>query len=310
MNDNLTKFEDMKERDAEVLQSLKEEYMKPQMSDEQFAKLRLRMEDAKRENRRERNKLRYRRMTAAAAAVAISFVILPNTSPAIAYAMEQIPIIGKFVEVVTFRNYEYVSDRNTANVEVPEIKPGKQLEDSEVAEKLEHTTDEINVEIQKITDELIERFKTHVEEEMGYEEIVVKSNILETTQDYFTLQLFCYQAAGSGYQWNYYFTIDLNTGERLQLQDLFEDGADYITPISKNIKEQMQAQMAEDEMVRYWLEQELEEWNFKTITDETAFYLNKNGNIVICFDEGDVAPMYMGAVEFEIPAEVLSDIRK
>ena len=28
------------------------------------------------------------------------------------------------------------------------------------------------------------------------------------------------------------------------------------------------------------------------------------------FNEGDVAPMYMGTVEFEIPAEVLSAIRK
>lgn len=53
----------------------------------------------------------------------------------------------------------------------------------------------------------------------------------------------------------------------------------------------------------------MEEWNFKTITDETCFYLNENNNVVIGFDEGDVAPMYMATVEFEIPADVLSDIR-
>lgn len=32
--------------------------------------------------------------------------------------------------------------------------------------------------------------------------------------------------------------------------------------------------------------------------------------MVVGFNEGDVAPMYMGTVEFEIPAEALSDIRK
>jgi hypothetical protein len=32
--------------------------------------------------------------------------------------------------------------------------------------------------------------------------------------------------------------------------------------------------------------------------------------VVISFNEGEVAPMYMGAVEFEIPVDVLSDIRK
>lgn len=310
MKDSIIKLESYKEQSEEVLQALQKEYMTPQMSEEQIEKLRMRMEEAKRDNRRAQNRTRYMRVTATAAALVISFVVLPNTSPTIAHAMEQIPILGKLVQVVTFRDYEYISDRNIADVEVPEIKLEEPIEDSEVVEKLELTADEINVEIQKITDELVEHFETHLEDEKGYQEIIVKSNVLATTQDYFTLKLFCYQGAGSGYQWNYYFTIDLNTGERLQMQDLFKDGADYITPISENIKEQMQAQMAEDEMVSYWLDQEIEEWNFKTITDETAFYLNESGNVVICFNEGDVAPMYMGAVEFEIPAEVLSDIRK
>lgn len=310
MKDSILKLDSYKEQSEEVLQALQKEYMASQMSEEQVERLRMRMEEAKRDNRRALNRTRYMRVAATAAAMVLSFVALPNASSTIAHAMEQIPILGKLVQVVTFREYEYISDRNIADVEVPEIKLEEQIEKNEVVKKLERTTDEINVEIQKIADELVKQFETDVEDEKGYQEIIVKSNVLATTQDYFTLKLFCYQGAGSGYQWNYYFTIDLNTGERLQMQDIFKDGADYITPISENIKEQMQAQMAEDEMVRYWLDQEIEEWNFKTITDETAFYLNESGNVVICFNEGDVAPMYMGAVEFEIPAEVLSDIRK
>lgn len=310
MKDSILKLDSYKEQSEEVLQALQKEYMASQMSEEQVERLRMRMEEAKRDNRRALNRTRYMRVAATAAAMVLSFVALPNASSTIAHAMEQIPILGKLVQVVTFREYEYISDRNIADVEVPEIKLEEQIEKNEVVKKLERTTDEINVEIQKIADELVKQFETDVEDEKGYQEIIVKSNVLATTQDYFTLKLFCYQGAGSGYQWNYYFTIDLNTGERLQMQDIFKNGADYITPISENIKEQMQAQMAEDEMVRYWLDQEIEEWNFKTITDETAFYLNESGNVVICFNEGDVAPMYMGAVEFEIPAEVLSDIRK
>ena len=280
------------------------------MSEEQLNRLKTKMEVAKRENRKDRNRTRVTRLATTAVALVIAFIALPNMSPTIAYAMEKIPVIGQFVKVVTFRDYEYTSDRNIADIEVPEIKLEETLEDSKASEKLKRTTDEINVEIQEITNELVEHFEKYLEDEQGYQEIIVKSNVLATTQDYFTLKLFCYQGAGSGYQWNYYFTIDLNTGERLQMQDVFKDGADYITPISENIKEQMQAQMAEDEMVCYWLDQEIEECNFKTITDETAFYLNESGNVVICFNEGDVAPMYMGAVEFEIPAEVLENIRK
>lgn len=305
MTDNIIKIEDRIEFD-----SLKEEYENQQMPDEQFAKLKLRMEEAKRDNRKMEKKVTYLRIATCVASVAIIFVMLPNLSPSIAYAMEQIPFLGKVVDVVTFRNYEFESDKNMANVVVPKIQLDEQLEDSETTKQLEYTADEINVEIQKITEELIENFKKHVEEDLGYEEIIVTSNVLETTPDYFTLKLFCYQIDGSGYQWNYYFTIDLNTGERVKLQDIFQEGADYITPISRNIKEQMQEQMAQDEMIRYWINQECEEWNFETITDETAFYLNEKGNVVICFNEGDVAPMYMGAVEFEIPAEILENIRK
>ncbi|MGN1144988.1 MAG: RsiV family protein, partial [Acetatifactor sp.] len=67
---------------------------------------------------------------------------------------------------------------------------------------------------------------------------------------------------------------------------------------------------AQDENKFYWLDDEdIPEWNFQSITDETAFYLNERDNVVICFNEGDVAPMYMGCVQFEIPDEIINDIR-
>ena len=68
--------------------------------------------------------------------------------------------------------------------------------------------------------------------------------------------------------------------------------------------------MAQDENVYYWLDDEIEELNFKAISEETSFYINEKDNVVISFDQGEVAAMYLGVVEFEIPAEVLDDIRK
>ena len=289
---------------------LKKEYEKPQMSQAQFQELRAKMEEAKMADKKDKIKRIRTRAALTAAAFVGFFLLLPNTSPVIAHAMEQIPVLGKLIEVVTFRDYEYESDRNHADIEVPEIKVELGLPEDQTLENLERTTDEINREIKKITDSLIEEFETYLEEEEGYQDILVKSEILTATADYFTLKLLCYQGAGSGYQWNYYYTIDLNTGKRLQLKDVFAEGADYITPISEAIKEQMQAQMDADENVYYWLDDEIEEWNFKSVTDETSFYINENGNVVIGFNEGDVAPMYMGAVEFEIPGDVLNDIRK
>ena len=317
-------FSEIKEQNEQVeeeLQMMKEEYRSQKMSREQFRMLRRTMEEAKRRNKRERNQKRILGTIAAAAVLMGAFVLLPNTSAAIAHAMEQIPIIGGLVNVVTFRDYTYESDRNMAHIDVPEVQINEPVTDdaenvgygqnnAEVQEKLEKTTEEINEEIHRITDAMIAEFEENLGDEIGYQDILVDSEILDTTQDYFTLKLICYQGAGSGMQWNYYYTIDLNTGERLKLKDLFVEGSDYITPISENIKVQMQEQMDADEMVYYWLNDEIEGLNFKAITDETSFYLNEKDHVVIGFNEGDVAPMYMGTVEFEIPAQVLEEIRK
>lgn len=314
MKGKILRMEDWKQKNTINMESLKEQYLSREMPDVQFAKLQAAMDKAKAENRRERVRKQIVRYTATAAALVAAFVILPNTSATVAHAMGQIPIIGELVKVVTFRDYRYEDERHRADITVPELvaepQESQPIQDVQVQENLAKTTEEINAEIKQITDELINHFTKYVNDEMGYQDVLVKSEVLATTEDYFTLKVLCYQGAGSGYQWNYYYTIDLQTGERLQLKDIFVEGADYITPISENIKEQMRAQMAADEMVHYWLEDEIEEWNFKAITEEVSFYLNEEGNVVIGFDEGEVAPMYMGALEFTIPAEALSGIRK
>ena len=283
----------------------------------------------------------------AAAAAAAAFILIPNVSKDAAYAMSRLPIVGGLVEVVTFRDYQYEDDRHHADVNVPELVPNQTLTpvqtpatdqaadsgqtaepnqaagsesakdagtessgNSTVQENLKKTTEEINAEIQEITDRIISEFEENAKDQEGYQNIMIKHEILATSENYFTLKLICYQASGSGAEWDYFYTIDLKTGERLALADLFKEGADYITPISESIKEQMQARMDADENVYYWLNDEIEEWNFKQITDETSFYLNADNNIVISFNEGDVAPMYMGCVEFEIPNEVVEGIRR
>ena len=310
MKDKIINIENHYEQSEETLQSLQKEYLEPTMSEEQLSRLKMKMEEAKCENRKERRKAHITRISAAAAALVIAFIALPNMSPAIAYAMEQMPIIGQFVKVVTFRNYEYEDEQHKAEMDIPEIVIDEQMPDEQFQSVLEGTTSEMNSEIQKLSKELLDEFVNHMQKEMGYEELIVKSEVVTTTQEYFTLKLSCYQSEASGYEWNYFYTIDLTSGKQLQLKDIFVDDVDYITPISENIKEQMRSQMEQDENILYWIEDEIEELNFNAITEEMNFYINQNNNVVICFNEGDVAPMYMGIIEFEIPAEVLKEIRK
>lgn len=310
----------MKDREKELWEQ-KNKYEEPKMSEVQVAQMKKKIEQAKKENRQKG----YigRKVSMAAVAVLAVMFILPNTSAQVAHAMEQVPILSKWVEVVTFRDYQYEDERNSADIQVPQlvVNPENQTEDAkentdtgkdiQTEQQMQLTTEEINAQIDKITKQMIAEFEEGLKAEEGYQSMSVTSDVIATTDTYFTLRLNCYQGAGSGAEWNYYYTIDLRTGEQVQLADLFREGADYITPISENIKEQMWEQMAADDMVTYWLDDpEVEEWNFDKITDDTGFYLNEAGEVVIAFNEGDVAPMYMGCVQFTIPNEVLENIRK
>lgn len=205
---------------------LKKSYDTSQMPEKEVIKMKEKMNQAKAEKKNKHNKTIITRIWVGAAAAIAAFVILPNTSPSVAYAMEQIPLLGNLIEVVTFRDYQYSSDRNNADVNVPKLVPEtvasteKTTEDP-VGENLKKSTDEINAEIEKISDSLIAEFKQNMNNE-GYQDIMIKHEVINTTDDYFTLKLMCYQAAGSGYEMDYYYTIDLKTGERLALKDLLK----------------------------------------------------------------------------------------
>ena len=243
--------------------------------------------------------------------------------------MSQIPLIGNVVKVVTFRDYQYDSGTQIADVNVPNLEvedtgislaqttdeegaayDGETEETLPIAFSLKESTGEINADIEALTAQIIEEFEADVKMQTGVKEVIVSHETVATPEQYFTLKLSHYEASADGVENVYYYTIDLTTGERITLADLFVKDADYVSVISEEIKRQMREQMASDENVAYWIDEEIDEWNFKEITGETQFYVNADNKLVISFNEGEVAPMYMGVVSFEMPAEVLSEIRK
>lgn len=244
---------------------------------------------------------------------AILIVALPNFSVEAADAMSEIPVIGVLCEAVTFRDYHYSSERYRADVSVPEI-----VESIEDATGRRISTDgakRINERINTVADDLIAEFEQEAESSEGYANLYVDYEILHTSESYFTLKLITYRGSGSGYEQNYYYTIDISSGNEVKLADIFAEGSDYITPISENIKEQMREQMSgEDSGIMYWVDiaedDPIYEWSFREIQANRQFYVNADGNVVIAFDEGEVAPMYMGTQEFVIPEYITQGIMK
>ena len=311
------------------IEDLKKEYSEIRMSEAQVDAFKQSIEKAKKDNRKRSSMRVWKNAGTIAAAVLITFIILPNTSAGVAHAMSQIPLIGNVVKVVTFRDYQYDSGTQIADVNVPNLEvedtgislaqttdeegaayDGETEETLPIAFSLKESTGEINADIEALTAQIIEEFEADVKMQTGVKEVIVSHETVATPERYFTLKLSHYEASADGVENVYYYTIDLTTGERITLADLFVEDADYISVISKEIKRQMREQMASDENVAYWLDEEIDEWNFKEITGETQFYINADNKLVISFNEGEVAPMYMGVVNFEMPEEVLYGIRK
>lgn len=256
------------------------------------------------QDKKRAKRIRMMRYAGSAAAVIAIVLILPNTSRTAAAAMQQIPVLGELFKVVTVREYQVDEDRYIADVKVPEV----------VSEENEgparESADAINFDIQKVTDELIEEFKQNMEEfEDGYQDLLIDSEVLVNDDKWFSLDLVLYQGAGSGYEQHRHYTIDKTTGKRAALSDFF--GEDYVETISESVKSQMRQRMAEDENVTYWIDNEdVPEWNFESIAEDQDFYVNADGKVVVCFNEYEVAPGYMGAQEFTVERAVVEGMLK
>lgn len=239
----------------------------------------------------------------AAAAAALVLVVVPNVSANAAYAMEQIPILGNVIRVVTIRNYQFENENYSADIQEVKLEQG--------SGETENSIQTINESIEEMTDRLIARFEEQKELEGGHGSMDTTHEVITDTDTWFTLRIDVTETAASGYQYQYYYHIDKTTGEIASLKNLFREGADYITPISENIKEQMRKEMQADESKIYWIDSEDEiVEQFEAIGEDQNFYLNEDGWIVICFDEYEVAPGYMGLVEFVVDEEAVAGIRK
>ena len=223
------------------------------------------------------------RIAAAVAAAAAVLVILPNTGAGAAHAMGSIPVVGKLFQAVTFRDYRYESNRFDADVEVPQIVVDDMAEEEEqtsgqeaekdtaegqkkeeASDELQGTLEQINFDIEEVTNRLIGEFQASADLGESYGSLEIHHETVTNNDRYFTLKLSIYQGAGSGFESYKFYTIDKKTGKQIQLGDLFQEDSDYNERLSENIKDQMRAKMKEDENSFYWVDYEdVPEWNFE-----------------------------------------------
>lgn len=238
-------------------------------------------------------------------AAAFLLVLLIYSNSDIAYAFAKIPVFSSLVKVVDIDTYRTYKNNMEANINRPKL-----VIEDETGILLGEQTHIINDTLKGYVDKVISQYESDVTEADGEGNLQVDLNydVVTDNEVLYSIKMQKLIVMASGTESVKIYHIDKETGSLINLGDIFIENSDYINIITKLIKEQMRNRMKEDENITYWLEDEVEDWNFESIHEDTNFYFNRDNQLVIVFDEYEVAPGFMGSQEFVIDNESVRTI--
>lgn len=222
------------------------------------------------------------------------FIITPNVSARAAQTLGEIPLLGKVIKVVTFRHYNQHTSHTEAEVAIPQLEADG------------NATQEVNNEVATYIEGLITSFKEHCKTlGEGYESLKVDYQVITDNAQWFTLRIDALQIQASGYQFSKIYNINKRTDEQVTLENLFQENSEWEIVLYKELQRQMTEQMADPSLgAAYFIEE------FKAVEPNQNYYFDKQGNLVLVYDEYQIAPGYMGRVEFTIAADVFNNLLK
>jgi len=283
------------------------------------------IEEAEKEMEKKKiKKFPIRYFSSAVAACFCLLLLLPNLSKETAYALQSIPGIGSYFQLITFRKYSFEDGNHKAEVVLPKLEQGKDEKDtadkgqsmereslsqggeagSLTAKESEksNSAQEINFDIEKKTDELIARFKQEIQDS-EFKNLSVSSRVILDSADYFVLALSALQQEGDSFTQNHYYTINKHSGKLLQLSELFPNNTEYQKILSDEVISQMKAHNQKGEYP-YFIQDGEDDQGFMEVEKNQSFYINGEGKLVLVFPQGEVAPMAQGEQQFIMPESI------
>ena len=227
----------------------------------------------------------------AACLVLVLLVLMPNVSIAYAKAAQDIPVLGKLIEVFTIRNYWYDDSHYSVNASIPAVNAPQYQQ----AESL------INQDVDQLTQTILQQFYREMEigQNKGYGSIYIDYETVSNTEDWFTLKLSVSEVSASSNSYFKFYHIDRANGRYVTFGDLFaEEGRQAI---SQMVLEQMGERMENDSTQVYKIAQQSDGQCVLALKSDQNFYFSPQGDLVVAFDKYDVSPGFMGTPEFTIP---------
>ena len=243
-----------------------------------------------------RNMKNMKKWYASAAAVGL-IIVSVNASSTFAKSLENIPVIGNIIRVVNFNNYRIDKDGMDVSISLPEVSSdSKDLEyklNKEFEKEGKEAYKKYEAEVEKLEKEVK---TTHKYAEMWSETVAENDKTL-------SVAIYNTETEASASTSRKIYNIDKKDKTILTLEGMFGNN-DYVDVLSKNILSQMKERTKKDSNDVYFVD------NTFKIKKDQPFYINDKGELVICFDEYEVAPGSAGLVEFVIPSNVVSKLMK
>ena len=292
-------------QDESRLFALKKAYWETEVPPEMEEKMNQAIESAKKSKANRPMRI-FRTVGTTAAAFVAAVAVLANASAVTARAMETIPVIGDLAGLLTFRTFEETKNGVEAHFDIPQI------------EGLDSAAQQnLNAAVNGYAAELIAQYEEEAKlagEALKEDPDYLKENqtartsmestfeVLTDNERIFSIGMETTSVSAGSNVTKKHFTVDKQSGAVLSLDRLFKEGSDYASVLKKEVLRQMGEQMQADSEKVYFPEE------FEGIKADQDFYINREGALVLSFDKYDVAPGYMGAVEFVIPAEAIDSI--
>ena len=270
----------------------------------------------------------------AVAACLIFSIVLPNVSEKSAYALQALPGLGRYFQLITLRRYSFDDGQHSAEVNTPllavevpkeemisayenrsvaddskeeaareaigELSEGtasKERENAKIA-----SADQINLDINEKTEELIQEFKEELSN-TEYKNLDVSYSVILNSEDYYVLVLSVLKQEGDTQTIHHYYTVDKHSGELLQLAELFPYTPNYKDILSEEVIRQIK-EHNKNANEKYFLQDGEDDEGFREVTDQQSFYINADKQLVLVFPQGEVAPMSMGESQFIMPKSI------
>lgn len=248
--------------------------------------------------RRDRTLRLFKRTGAVAAALLLCAVTALNVSPAFAAAACDLPVVGELCRVLLLREYHVEDSVKSIDTKIPQLEnTGKSDLEARVNEEIQKAVSRCQADSEARAAEYYDAFVATGgnPEDFVPTDITIGYETKYVSPDYVSFVISQRESRFAAYNFDLYYNIDLNSGEEITLEDWF--GADYREIVAGSIESTI-AGWSEEQREILWEDLSV----MDLISEDTSFYLNQEGEVVVVIEKYAATIGAAGDLEFTIQA--------